>query len=1311
MRQSGVIFDGTVTAVECEFGKNKLPQTYRIRFQVKQGMRGVGTALTFVLREWAGLWTVGLPPRYRIGERVVLFLYLPSRSRAYQPSRWNQGQATGGGGCGPWRPGVASARVAGQRGPAARRLVSRDREVSFRENLAHPINAHTCGVVGPAHRTGRSGPEWGRVAVRQLERFLPLRLIAPRPLSALSSCVSLAAVWLLLAQTAHAGGPGIVAGASYFDPGVKGAPLVWANNTVTYYSDQGDLSPVLPGPSADALVAEAFVHWTNIPTVALTAAPAGQLAEDVNGTNVTFINGVLNLPADIQPSAVNMPVGIVYDEDGQVTETLLGTGSSGDCLNNAVYGGLDNFAANGTFSHALVILNGMCVQDSSQLTDFEYRLVRVLGHVLGLDASQANLNVWTGLPVPTAADFAGFPVMHAIDLVDCLPITNCLPTPDQPTMDDRAALGRLYPVTAANQANFPTKSLFSASTVRIHGVVSFPGAAGPGQGMQGVNVEARWINPATFQPSRTYVASAVSGFLYHGNIGNPVTGWTDASGQNFDRWGSDDPSVQGFFDLAGLEIPNGDLTASYQLTFERVDPLYSEMVGSYAPLQVDPSGASPAVVVTVFQGLGTDVEQDIVMTNAAQVPANPPDSQDFVNPVPVPGGGEWMSWLTAVGGTNYYSLTAQANRTLSVEVATVDEQGNPTQGKAQPVMGIWSIAAPEGTPPPSSTPNPFNTTLLGFSRLDAQVLSSSGFRIGISDWRGDGRPDYAHHIRVLYADAITPARASAAGGTALQVQGMGFRPAMTALVGGVSASVVDFGANQLVLQTPALADGVETVVVSDPATGGFSTMTDSVTVGAGPSDTIQLLPVANPAIPVGGETLNPLPFLATAADGTPVAGATVALSTTNGLTLDPCGGATSCSVLSNESGGVVVNVGFTQPGTGQVTAQLAPASYANPSTAVATLTGVSSNLDIALVGQLTKVEQGTIVTVPLLARVLSPSGPQPGVQVNFQIAAGGSGVLGAASVVTDANGKAPNTLLLAPVSTGVQVIACVAPTNNPCKTFVVNSVPVSALQIEAVSGTQQVITEREPVLPVTVLVTDNSIPPYPVFGATVTFLNILSRSQTNAPVTVIDGQGNPNSDPVILGSVTTVGASDANGLAVIAPWATPVLAGEEINGTATVDSGAQVPFSLQVLAAAVAAPGRAGAAASNPVLQRLPISHVAPASRSVGGFFGLFTDLFTGAIAEKSAETPDDPLDAPHEDGLREADGPENLPEIPEPRIFENVGNKSREPAATPPSGETEDRVAHPALRPNDAAPAEKPAGSACERCSGAACSEILAGK
>src|SRR5437879_9057033 len=93
--------------------------------------------------------------------------------------------------------------------------------------------------------------------------------------------------------------------------------------------------------------------------------------------------------------------------------------------------------------------------------------------------------------------------------------------------------------------------------------------------MQGVNVVARWIDPASGQPSGASVATSVSGFLFHGNAGNPATGFTDSTGQRFDRFGSDDPAIEGFFDLAGLEIPNGTSSArSEEHTSELQSPMY-----------------------------------------------------------------------------------------------------------------------------------------------------------------------------------------------------------------------------------------------------------------------------------------------------------------------------------------------------------------------------------------------------------------------------------------------------------------------------------------------------------------------------------------------------------------------------------------------------------------------------------------------------------------------------------------------------------------------------------------------------------------
>ena len=510
---------------------------------------------------------------------------------------------------------------------------------------------------------------------------------------------------------------------------------------------------------------------------------------------------------------------------------------------------------------------------------------------------------------------------------------------------------------------------------------------------------------------------------------------------------------------------------------------------------------------------------------------------------------------------------------------------------------------------------------------------------------------------------MTPSRVGAQGGDSLQISGMGFQPQMAAQLGGVAASVVDFGANRLVLQTPPLPDGVRDVVVSDPATSGFSTMQGAVTVGAGPTDTIQLLPVQNPAIPVGGETATPLEFLVTATDGTPVAGATVALNSTNGLTLDPCGGATNCSVFSNESGRVVVNVGVTAVGPGVVTAVLAPASYSNPSTASVTLDGVAANLDIALVGQLVEVEQGTTVDVPLLARVLSASGPQPSVPVNFMVVSG-QGTLSAASVTTDANGNAADTVHISPVSGTVLVVACIFVANGPCKTFTITAVAASALQIEAVSGTQQVVTEGQLVAPVVMRVTNNSLPPFPVFGANVTFVNVLSRSSSSStpPVNIDGGGGSNNFDPVLLGSETTSVTSDGDGLAMIAPWPTPVTAGEEVRGLATVDSGAQAGFFLQVLAPVP------GAGEARVVVPRAggAVGRVNPSGAGASWFSGVVGGLFSGVwgwagdgAANSNIGTNDAVAPSANNAAETSASEPENEPEAKPAAGLAKAGSKA----------------------------------------------------
>src|SRR6266496_1885092 len=491
---------------------------------------------------------------------------------------------------------------------------------------------------------------------------------------ALSAIVAI----LLLSSNAFSGGPAFVAGSSYFDPTVKGTPVVWPQGAVNYYTDQGNLSPILSGTAADTFVANAFALWTSISTAAVSATRAGKLAEDVTGTNVTSSGGQISVPPDIQPSAVGTPVGIVYDYDGSVTDALLGAGASAGlyCAGNSGFGGIDNIATHAEFLHALIVINGNCASTSSQLPDLQYHLVRMIGRVLGLDWSQANANVITRKPVPTAGDYAGFPVMHENDPQGCHPVTVCYSNngsvnPAQPKPDDQAALSRLYLVTAQNLASFPGKHILAQGTARIRGAVYFDDGTGqPAQPMQGVNVVARWIDPATGLASRASVVTSVSGFLFHGNAGNIVSGYTDSSGTQFDRYGSDDPSLQGYFDLAGLPLPGG-VPASYQLTIEAVDPLWSANAGPYgSTFQVTPSGAATPIVVSVSPG--SDVLADVVMIGSAVQKLRWYSPTSYALPAQVPANGSWSGVLS---GTDFFRFPAHANRSLSVIVDAFDESG------------------------------------------------------------------------------------------------------------------------------------------------------------------------------------------------------------------------------------------------------------------------------------------------------------------------------------------------------------------------------------------------------------------------------------------------------------------------------------------------------------------------------------------------------------------------------------------------------------------------------------------------------------
>jgi hypothetical protein len=978
----------------------------------------------------------------------------------------------------------------------------------------------------------------------------------------------LAVVLLLcLPFPARAGGPAYVAGSGY-DSGVKGHPIVWAGNNVEYFTDQGALSPILTNAQADAFVANAFSPWTSVLDSAFTASQAGHLAEDVNATNVIgYPNGTYSIPPDIQPTALTTPLGIVYDYDGAVTDALLGAGAGGVdyCFTNAVYGGPDNLSTAGNLVHALVVINGVCAATTPQLPDVQYRLVRTLGRVIGLGWSQANLNVITGNPPPTSDDYAGFPLMHFTDPVACVPISTCYPNAAVLKMDDTASLVRLYPVAPHQPQKSPAPYVAQQPTARIHGSMYFTDASGNAvQPMQGVNVVARLLD-ATGHASRQYVATSVSGFLFRGNAGNFINGFADRNGLRYDRLGSDDPALEGFFDLRGLVVPVGQNIALYQLSVEALDANWSAGVEPYTFPQVLPSGQFAPVVVTVQPA--SDVERDILILKSEVEGTHPDSGATYANPAQLPQGGGWASWVSGYGDTEWFQFAARANRTASVSVTAFDESGKPTEAKLMPVIGMWVLSDQSGGPAPASTPSAFNTFSFGMSRLDAQFSASDTFRLGIADSRGDGRPDYSYVASVLYSDTVTPARVSLAGGV-VTLNGIGFNPGLQVSAAGNHANLLSSSATQLQVAIPSAAlDGTATLEVTDPVSGGFSRMGSALTYGAAADDQLLLLQGSEPATPVGSQAANPIRVQVVASDGvTPVNGATVAWSATNGTALSVCSGGTNCSVLSDQSGESSTWVTPMATGQSTITATLAPAAYPSPPSKQATLVGTSSSLDLAAVSPTRWVAQGATIDVPLTVEALNAGVPQSNVLVNYKLTVG-TATLSSNSATTNGSGYAIVTAHLANHSADVQVSACVAPNNVPCQSFTLYATPASLWTLETISGSAQVVPDGHSFQPLIMRVTDGSVAANAVMGVSVAFNTTVARVPpgSGSPTegdTIVGGTGMT----IILGSSSTQAVTTQDGLASIVPSAGTVIGTCDL--FITVSAGlATAQFHMQIVAA------------------------------------------------------------------------------------------------------------------------------------------------
>jgi hypothetical protein len=74
---AGTIFSGTVMAISHPASHGAQIETVTITFRVEQAIRGAVPGENLAVTQWMGLWSSG--QRYRIGERVLVFLYPRSK--------------------------------------------------------------------------------------------------------------------------------------------------------------------------------------------------------------------------------------------------------------------------------------------------------------------------------------------------------------------------------------------------------------------------------------------------------------------------------------------------------------------------------------------------------------------------------------------------------------------------------------------------------------------------------------------------------------------------------------------------------------------------------------------------------------------------------------------------------------------------------------------------------------------------------------------------------------------------------------------------------------------------------------------------------------------------------------------------------------------------------------------------------------------------------------------------------------------------------------------------------------------------------
>ena len=915
-----------------------------------------------------------------------------------------------------------------------------------------------------------------------------------------------------------AGGPRWVTGLPYFSQVQAGQPVVWYTKRPVYFTDPGDLSATVNHSAADALVAAAAGVW-NAPTSALSLAQGGMLAEHVSEANAYVGSTGLVFPADVQAANwQTIQIAVIYDSDGSVTDLMLGSGASASssCRQNAVTESVDSIAPTGLIEHAVLVLNGRCTGTApEQQTQMQYQLMRAFGRVLGLGWSQTNDNVFTGTPTPTYQQAMHWPVMHPIDII-CGPYTyQCMPQPFVLRDDDLSALAELYPIGQGQSQAGQVDTLLNAN--QISGVLSFPN----GQGMQGVNVLGRRMQQYWNVPEGWYETSVVSGERFRRTNGNPVSGVDTSMAGSM---GGSANNLEGWYEFGRVPMLPGDWQWVI-LETEPVNPLYTaeHSVGPYTETTVAPSGSDPVWLTGIYPSYSQYSWLNFTPLNPVSACGSVGDGTESA-PAATSSTGWWTDVLCGYGHTAWSKVSMQARRSMTIEVTAQDELGDATMAKAMPVVGVWQTSDALGTiPTVAAAPAAFNSLGYGMTAVGVSSVQPEQLRIVIADQRGDGRPDFAYQARVLYADTISPASVSYAGGT-VTITGTGFRAGNAVLVNGVAATVTSWSATSIVAVVPpssALGSSsalTANVTVKDVQTGGTTVMTGALSYTATPPNVMTLVSEPSGTVYVGDVAATLFTVKVTTWDGTPVAGATVGFTATGGVVFGACGAAT-CTMMTNAAGIAATTVTPTAAGAITLSAVGAAGSETDSFTAVLrvrTLTAIQP-MEYVAAG-------ATVQWTPQVVAA-DNSAAVAGTAVAWTVTSGQM-TLGGGSSTVNAAGATQMPVTVGPLASGAQALGQACGWGTVCAGFGAVGVDPSAWRLEIVSGAGQAVSGGATLGPVVLRVTDGA--GHPVVGAPIQ----LYQTVDGAVVCPVLGRC-PAAPVYKTGQAAAV--SDVNGLLNVTP--------------------------------------------------------------------------------------------------------------------------------------------------------------------------------